>query len=103
MVELLYRLSQEEGLIAYQCTDAQGLCLQSVGSSVIVNSQSTGYIASLANRSKVLDPTLGGEFPVILIESDQYDVLIQKNGSLTVAAYKKPATSKDSQIDNPPQ
>lgn len=87
----------QEGLIGFQCADAHGLCISS--STPALSSEATGYISSLAHRAKALDLTNSGEFPVISIETDQYSVLIQKQGNLTLAAYKKPTGEEAQQAE----
>jgi hypothetical protein len=92
-IESTNKIRSQEGVIAFQCCDKNGLCLKSFGKSV--NSSACGYIASLSNRSHLLAPKERkqqqntAEYPVILIESDKYRLFIKGNGSVTVAVYKE--------------
>ena len=97
----MYHRREEEGITAFQCCDSTGLCLKSNGKAV--NSASVGYIHNLASRAQLLKPSDSHdsvEQPLILIESDQHKIIIQRQGNTTVAVYKDRKSSNNNNNNN---
>jgi hypothetical protein len=66
--------------------DSRGLCVQTQG---IGQAKSAGLMTALANQASFLEP--GREHPVILLEGRNFNYLVKKEDSVTVAIIKHAA------------
>lgn len=63
--------------------DSKGLCVQAQG---LGQAKSAGLLTALTTQAALLEP--GREHPVILLESKQFNYLVKKEESVTVAIIK---------------
>ncbi|KAM8895949.1 ragulator complex protein LAMTOR5-like [Lycaon pictus] len=71
-------------IVGVLCTDSQGLNMSCYG---ILSDEHAGVISVLAQQAAKLtpDPT---DIPVVCLESDNGNIMIQKHDSITVAMHK---------------
>lgn len=84
----LDEVSHNPGVSGVLCTDNQGLCLGVRGKA---SCRASGVVAALADKADMVEP--GSPHPVILLETDTSQCLIQRNSGVTMAIYKSPETS----------
>ncbi|XP_015524196.1 ragulator complex protein LAMTOR5 homolog [Neodiprion pinetum] len=72
-----------EGVIGCILADRQGLCLGAKGSA---SGQSAGLIAAIADEVAKLEPESNA--PIIALESDNRQCIIQRQGPIVGAIYK---------------
>ncbi|KAL0482904.1 ragulator complex protein LAMTOR5 [Acrasis kona] len=88
--------SSESDIIGLICADSNGLCIKKQGEDV--SSSDAGYLASIARRAQILSSAQDSRPPVILIEGEKKQILVQNQGQLTVGIYKKPFVQQTPQI-----
>ncbi|XP_076367680.1 ragulator complex protein LAMTOR5 homolog [Tachypleus tridentatus] len=74
------------GVTGVLCADAQGLCLSAKGTAY---PRAAGIITSLMKQAAQLEPT-ADKLPVLRLESESCNILIQGKSEITLAVYKTP-------------
>jgi predicted regulator of Ras-like GTPase activity (Roadblock/LC7/MglB family) len=83
-------VKQENDVIGLVCADLNGLCIKKHGEDI--SGTISGYMTNIARKAETLVGWHGDENstrPIILIETDQKRILIQRQGPITVGLYKK--------------
>ncbi|XP_074237384.1 ragulator complex protein LAMTOR5 isoform X1 [Saimiri boliviensis] len=80
----VYLLMKNPSIVGVLCTDSQGLNLGCRGT---LSDEHAGVISVLAQQAAKLtsDPT---DIPVVCLESDNGNIMIQKHDGITVAVHK---------------
>mmetsp|Transcript_493 Transcript_493/g.1700 ORF Transcript_493/g.1700 Transcript_493/m.1700 type:complete len:98 (-) Transcript_493:97-390(-) len=85
----LDQLMETAGVSGVLCTDADGLCLGVRGSA---NKKAAGCIAQIASAAASLASSTASSdspVPLVRVSLDSTNVLIQQQGGVTVAVYRK--------------
>ncbi|XP_065183341.1 ragulator complex protein LAMTOR5 homolog [Sycon ciliatum] len=81
---LMNSTMSERGVVGVLCADKTGLTLSTQGNGV---GSASGLVHSLATKAATLSPP-GSAQPVVAVETDSGNILIQHNGNATVAVHK---------------
>ncbi|XP_063229919.1 ragulator complex protein LAMTOR5-like [Bacillus rossius redtenbacheri] len=76
-------ITKSPGVTGCILADNQGLCLGVRGKA---SCQSSGIIAAIASQAARLEP--GAKPPVVSLENDSRQCLMQQSGAITAAIYK---------------
>lgn len=77
---------KEENVSGCVLADPQGLCLLSSSN---LKGEVAGLVAAIAQHAALIEPGSGSQ-PVVLLENDTRQCLIQNDGGITTAIFKKP-------------